>query len=934
MMTLDSQPSIHHVGVHDAARLFESDIDRGLTAAEAAQRQKKYGPNRMVTRHGTPGWRRLLKQFTEPLIYVLIAAASITAWLGEYVDAGIIFGVVLINAVIGFIQESKAEGALEALMSMVTTEATVRRGGERLRVPSSELVPGDVVMLEAGDRVPADLRLFQVKGLRVDESALTGESLPADKHPDAVAQDAVLGDRKSMAFTGTLITAGRGEGLVAAIGDQTETGRISHLISSAVEMSTPLTKKIAEFSRLVLWVILVLGVATFSIGVARGKEPVEMFMAAVALAVGVMPEGLPAAVTVVLAIGVTRMAKRHAIIRKLPAVETLGSTTVICSDKTGTLTENAMTVQEIFAGRLAYLVSGTGYKDEGDIQLNGQVVTAESSVALGECLEAGLLCNDSQISEDNGAFQVQGDPTEATLIVTARKGGLLDAELHRIHPRLDSIPFESEHQFMATLHRGGHVSPHIIYKKGAIERMLERCINELQPDGGLAEIDKVRIRLTAEQMASRGLRVLAFARGPAASGQETIDHDDVAEGLTFLGLQGMMDPPRAEAIAAVAKCQSAGITVKMITGDHAGTARAIAQMVGITGSDDHTSVLTGRELEQVSDADLPALAERTAVFARVAPEQKLRLVRALQACEHIVAMTGDGVNDAPALKQADIGIAMGISGTDVAKGAAAMVLTDDNFATIEAAVEEGRGVFDNLTKFIVWTLPTSCGQALILLSSIILGFALPTLPVQLLWVHLTTAVFLGTMLVFEPKETDLMQRPPRDPKLPILTSALILRTGLVSIVMLAGSLWLFFFELNSEGHSIEMARTAVINVVVIVEIGYLFNCRSLHRSVLAIGIFSNRAAIAGAIAMIGIQLFFTYAPLMHATFHTAAIDIGAWMRIAAVAAASFAIVEVEKWIRTLHAPPPKSEQKHPKNECIDRQNHKQTPRSHPGLRVE
>jgi Ca2+-transporting ATPase len=877
--------------------MLEADVEQGLSTAEVVRRQRKFGPNRMVARRGTPAWRRFLKQFAEPLIYVLIGASAITAWLGEYVDASIIFGVVLINAIIGFIQESKAEGALEALMSMVTTETTVRRGGERLRVPSTELVPGDVVMLEAGDRVPADLRLFQVKGLRVDESALTGESLPAAKHADAVAHDAVLGDRKSIAFTGTLVTAGRGEGLVWATGDKTESGRIAWLIAEATELSTPLTRKIAEFSRLVLWVILVLGVATFGIGVARGKDPVEMFMAAVALAVGVIPEGLPAAVTVVLAIGVTRMAKRHAIIRKLPAVETLGSTTVICSDKTGTLTENAMTVQEIYADGRAFVVSGTGYKDEGDIRIDGQVITAASSVALRECLEAGLLCNDSQIREDNGAFQVQGDPTEAALIVAARKGGLLDAELDRVHPRLDSIPFESEHQFMATLHQGGHVSPHIIYKKGAVERMLERCTTTLRGDGEITEIDKAQIRQAAEQMASRGLRVLAFARGPAAGEQKTLDQHHVAGGLTFLGLQGMMDPPRAEAIAAVAKCQSAGITVKMITGDHAVTARAIAQRIGITGSGDGAAVMTGRELEQVSDADLPAHADRTAVFARVAPEQKLRLVRALQARGHIVAMTGDGVNDAPALKQADIGIAMGISGTDVAKGAAAMVLTDDNFATIEAAVEEGRGVFDNLTKFIVWTLPTSCGQALILLTSIILGFILPTLPVQLLWVHLTTAVFLGTMLVFEPKEDDLMRRKPRDPKLPILTHALLMRTGLVSVVMLAGALWLFFFELQSEGHPIEMARTAVINVVVIVEIGYLFNCRSLHRSVASIGVFKNRAAVAGAFAMVGVQLFFTYSPLMHATFHTASIDLGAWLRIAAVSALSFAIVEVEKWMR-------------------------------------
>jgi cation-transporting P-type ATPase F len=889
--------AIHNLGVLEATRVLESNVEHGLSVEEVMRRQQKFGANRIVTRHVTPGWRRFLKQFTEPLIYVLIAAAAITAWLGEYVDASIIFGVVLVNAIIGFIQESKAEGALDALMSMVTTETTVRRGGTIQRVPSTELVPGDVVILEAGDRVPADLRLFQVKGLHVDESALTGESLPAAKHPNAVAHDAMLGDRESIAFTGTLVTAGRGEGLVWAIGDKTESGRIAWLIAEATELSTPLTRKIAQFSRLLLWVILMLGAITFAIGVARGKEPVEMFMAAIALAVGVIPEGLPAAVTVVLAIGVTRMAKRHAIIRKLPAVETLGSTTVICSDKTGTLTENAMTVQDIFAGGRSYIVSGNGYKDEGDIRLDGQIVMASSSVALGECLEAGLLCNDSQLREENGAFLVQGDPTEAALIVAARKGGLLDAELHRIHPRLDSIPFESEHQFMATLHRGGHVSPHIIYKKGAVERMLERCTSTLHASGEAIGIDKAQIRHAAEQMASRGLRVLAFARGPAAGEQVTIEHHHVAGGLTFLGLQGMMDPPRPEAIAAVAKCQSAGVTVKMITGDHAGTARAIGQKIGIAGSTCEVPPVTGRELKQVSDADLPPLADRTAIFARVAPEQKLRLVRALQARGHIVAMTGDGVNDAPALKQADIGIAMGISGTDVAKGAAAMVLTDDNFATIEAAVEEGRGVFDNLTKFIVWTLPTSCGQALILLSSILLGFTLPTLPIQLLWVNLATSLFLGMMLVFEPKEDDLMQRAPRDPKMPILTHALILRTGLVSIVMLAGALWLFFFELHFEGHAVEMARTAVINVVVIVEIGYLFNCRSLHRSVRTLGIFSNRAAIAGAIAMIGVQLFFTYTPLMHAAFHTAAIDLGAWVRIAAVSALSFTIVEVEKWLR-------------------------------------
>jgi Ca2+-transporting ATPase len=758
-------------------------------------------------------------------------------------------------------------------------------------------VPGDVVLLQSGDRVPADLRLFHVRNLHVDESALTGESLPVAKHPDPLALDTILAERKNLAYAGTLITSGQAEGVVWAIGDQTETGRIGRLIASAVELSTPLTRKIAHFSRIVLWVILALAAVTFIIGIARGEKPVEMFMAAVALAVGAIPEGLPAAVTIVLAIGVARMAKRQAIIRKLPAVETLGSTTVICSDKTGTLTENQMTVQEVYAGGKLYEVTGAGYEPKGDFRFEGAVVKVPEHPALAECLRAGVLCNEAQLVREDGLLKVQGDPTEAALLVAAEKGGLLHADTHRASPRVDMIPFESEHMFRATLHetRKGRV----IYKVGALERLLERCTDTLGERNTLVALDEDAVHRAVEKMAARGLRVLALARRQVEAHHARLEHAHVAEGLTFLGLQGMMDPPRPEAIAAVRQCQRAGIAVKMITGDHLVTARAIAGQIGLLGREEHGKLvaLSGRELEKVSDEALPEVAERTAVFARVAPEQKLRLVKGLQALDHVVAMTGDGVNDAPALKQADIGVAMGATGTDVAKGAAAMILTDDNFASIEAAVEEGRGVFDNLTKFIVWTLPTNAGEALVLLTAILFGTVLPALPGQLLWVNMMTALLLGLMLVFEPKERDLMARAPRDPKRPLLTFPLVMRTGLVSLILLAGAFWLFFWELGMEGASEAAARTAVINVIVLVELAYLFSCRSLNHSVFAIGWFTNPWAIGGALAMLAAQLLFTYAPVMNKLFHTAPIDAESWLRIASVAGAAFVAVELEKWLR-------------------------------------
>jgi Ca2+-transporting ATPase len=602
--------------------------------------------------------------------------------------------------------------------------------------------------------------------------------------------------------------------------------------------------------------------------------------------------------TITLAIGVARMARRRAIIRKLPAVEALGSTTVICSDKTGTLTENEMTVTAIEAGGASYTVSGAGYGPEGEVSGPAGRAAAAPGTALGECLRAGLLCNDAALAAGNGRASVQGDPTEAALLVTAAKAGLVEDEEKRRFPRLDAIPFESEHRYMATLHDAGPGRPRPVYLKGSVEAVLGRCAVALGGGGEAIPLDAGAVHASAEAMAARGLRVLAFARGELPPGATTIRHEDVARGLVFLGLQGMIDPPRAAAVAAVETCRRAGIEVKMITGDHAATATAIAKQVGIAAAagDGGAAALTGREIELLSAADLAAAAARTAVFARVSPEQKLRLVEALQAEGHVVAMTGDGVNDAPALKRADIGVAMGLAGTDAAREAADMVLTDDDFATIAAAVEEGRGVFDNLTKFIVWTLPTNLGEGLVILAAVIAGTTLPILPVQILWINMTTAVLLGLSLAFEAKERDIMARPPRDPRAPILTAALVGRIVLVGGFLLAGAFGLFEWMI-ARGATIAQARTVAVNVFVVVELAYLLNCRSLGRSMFHVGLFSNPWLIGGAMLMVALELAFTYTPAMNRLFQSAPVDLASWAAAIGVAAAASAAVGLEKMLR-------------------------------------
>ncbi len=879
----------HHLPAEEVIDLLDTDQQKGLDIFEIKHRQERFGRNVLTPVKGKSQIVRFLLQFNNPLVIILVVASLVTAALKDPTDALVIFGVVLINAIIGYIQEARAEQAISALAKTMTTEAAVIRSGKVERMSAAELVPGDIIQLQAGMRVPADIRLLATRALQVTEAALTGESLPVEKDAALqIAHDAVLAERRNMAYASTLVTYGTGTGTVVAIGDNSEVGRISKMISNAVELETPLTHKIGQFSRILLIAILALSAVTFGIGVLRGQPPVETLMAAIALAVGAIPEGLPAAVTVTLAIGVSRMARRRAIIRNLPAVETLGSTTVICSDKTGTLTQNQMTVQEIFTQDGSYTVSGTGYQPTGKVERSASgAPEAAANAAVTETLKAGLLCNDSQLVEIPTGWNVQGDPTEGALLASAHKG-LTNADPAAYPARLDAIPFESQHQFMGTLHADGK-----IYVKGAAEVIFARSSQVLLASGQAASLDLQPFRLAMERMASQGMRVLAFA-SLDKPGAQNLDFDDIA-GLTLVGLQGMIDPPRPEAIAAIRASQQAGITVKMITGDHALTAAAIGSQIGLcTG--DCANVLTGAEMAKLSDAELIEQAEKINVFARVAPEQKLRLVEALQARGHVVAMTGDGVNDAPALKQANIGIAMGITGTDVSKEAADMVLTDDNFASIEAAVEEGRGVFDNLTKFIAWTLPTNLGEGLVLLAAIVAGVTLPILPIQILWINMTTAAILGLTLALEPKEGDIMRRKPRNPNAPILDGTLLWRTVLVGVIILAGAFGLFEYEL-SRGASVNEARTVAVNVVIMVQIFYLFNARSLTKSPFKLGFFTNPWAIGGAVLMVLIQLGYTYLPFMNAIFGSAPIPAALWLDAILVGLAAFVVIEIEKWIR-------------------------------------
>lgn len=888
----------HHLPASEVSVLLETDAQKGLDIFEVKHRQGRFGPNQLKPRKGRSPLMRFLLQFHNPLIYILLAAGIIKLGMGDIVDAVVILLVVLVNAWIGALQESKAERAIEALASSLVTETTVVRAGKSMRLPSTELVPGDLVTFSSGDKVPADLRLVFTRDLQIAEAALTGESTAVGKAAEVqLAPETVLADRANMAYASTLVTYGQGRGIVTSTGDQTEIGRISEMISAVPNIETPLTRKITVFSNKLLFAILGLSVVVLFIGLLRGESLDEIATAAIVLAVTAIPEGLPAAITVTLAIGVARMARRRAIIRKLPAVETLGSTTVICSDKTGTLTQNQMTVRRLVVGESIFEVTGNGYEPTGEISRQGQVILPGESDGVTECLLASLACNDSALVQKEGRWDAQGDPTEVALIVAAHKIGLTPESVQSRHPRIDAIPFESQHQFMATLHDDASAGREIVYLKGAVEVVLQRCNEASDTNGQPIALLKERIYEQVEELAAAGLRVLAFARAELPTDTRHITAATLPQDFTFLGLQGMIDPPRPEAIEAVRACHHAGILVKMITGDHAGTALAIGRQLGLvqepSGKEGFPVVMTGQALAALSDEQLIDAAANVSVFARVAPEQKLRLVEALQARDQVVAMTGDGVNDGPALKQANIGIAMGITGTEVAKEAADMVLTDDNFASIRDAVEEGRNVFDNLTKILAWALPSNIGQGLVILVAALAGTTLPILPLQVLWINMTTGGVLGLLLALEPKEPDLMDRPPRAPGAPILSGAMLAQVVFVGMMILVAAFGLFEWEL-ARGAGAVVARTVVLNTVAVIQALYLVNCRSLRHSILSIGLFRNGWLWLGIVGVLLLQAAITHLPFFNIVFQTAPIGWDEWARIFAAGLSVLLLVEIAK----------------------------------------
>ncbi len=894
MTQKDSSPaSVWHAESAESVLAGLEAGRNGLSSAQVDERLARHGRNQLPPPKKRSALLRFLLQFHNVLIYVLLAAAVVTALLGHWIDSGVILGVVVINAIIGFLQEGKAERALEAIRDMLSPHAQVLRDGRRQDIDAADLVPGDIVYLASGDRVPADLRLVEIKSLRIEEAVLTGEALAVEKQVNAVDATAALGDRASMAWSGTLVAYGQGVGVVAATGAATEIGRISTMLADVQELTTPLLRQLAVFGHWLTGAILAIAAFAFAFGtLLRDYSVDEMFLAAVGLAVAAIPEGLPAIMTITLAIGVQAMARRSAIIRRLPAVEALGSVTVICSDKTGTLTKNEMTVQEVVTAGSRFQVSGTGYAPHGGFSLDAREVDLDAYPELVDIGRVAMLCNDAVLEAENNQWKLTGDPTEGALITLGMKAGMDGKSARETLPRTDVIPFESEHRFMATLHHD-HDGHAFVLLKGAPERVLELCRTQRQ-DGEDGPIDANHWHVAMEAAAGRGMRLLALAIKAGEDHRRDLTFADVeAGGFTLLAVLGIADPPREEAIRAVADCRAAGIRVKMITGDHIATASAIGAQLGLA---EQVHALTGADIEKMDEATLRQAVKDTEIFARASPEHKLRLVEAMQANGDVVAMTGDGVNDAPALKRADVGVAMGMKGTEAAKEASEMVLADDNFASIAAAVEEGRTIYDNIRKAIVFILPTNGGQAGVLVAAILLGLQLPITPVQILWVNMVTAVTLALALAFEPPERDIMRRPPRNPGEALLSPFMLWRVAFVSALLVAGSLGLFLWELQ-RGASLEVARTATVNLLLLGEVFYLFNCRRLTASVLSWdGLTGNRWVLLAIVIMIGLQMLFTYWPTMHTLFHSAPLDAPTWGRILVFGGVLFFIVELEKRI--------------------------------------
>ncbi|MEX2571109.1 MAG: HAD-IC family P-type ATPase [Gemmatimonadota bacterium] len=884
----------HTLPVGEVERLLETSPD-GLTEEEAAARLARFGPNEVETERETPWWKLALHQFTDPLIYILLAAALVTLLLRDYIDAGVILTVVLLNAVIGFVQERRAQRAMRALARLSAPSAEVVRDGSPREIPSRELVPGDVIVLTSGMRIAADVRLIDTRDLQVDESAFTGESLAVRKSTEVLERESLVpGDQLDMGFASTVVTRGRGRGIVVRTGIDTELGRISAAVREIGQTAAPLQVTMARFGRRIGAAVVALALLMAVIGLLQGMPPAEIFLAAVALAVSAIPEGLPVVLTVTLAIGVSRMAGRNAIIRSLPAVETLGGTTVIGSDKTGTLTKNEMSVRSIWSAGTFYEVTGAGYGLDGDVRRGAHVVTAAEDDALRHTVLAGTLANEAD-PRSIMRGDPRGDPTEIALHVAAAKAGLASDEQRERYRELDVLPFEPELRLMATLNEGPE--GRCVYLKGAPEAILERCSAAVGHDGETA-LDPEAVRGAAARMASEGRRVLAMAYRPTDA--DRMSDDLLREGLVFAGLQGMEDPVRPEAIEAIRAANEAGIRVLMITGDHVDTALAIGRQLGL---DPHgAGALEGEALGNLSDEDLDRSIRDINIYARVAPEHKLRIVQRLRAHGEVVAVTGDGVNDAPALREAHLGIAMGLSGTEVAKEASDMVLADDNFATITAAVEEGRVIFANIRKVTFFLLSTAVGEILVILAAILLGWPLPFLAAQILWINLVTNGLQDVALAFEPGEPGLLSRPPRPRGEGILTKRIYERLGAVGLVLAAGTLGIFWWTWSQTG-DLDLARTAAMTQMVVFQFFHVFNSRSLDRSIFRIPPFSNKFLFVSLIAALVAHLAVLHVPFLQAIFRTQALSPGTWGIIVLIATSVVIGGELDKWrSRRRHEP--------------------------------
>lgn len=872
----------------------------GLSESEAETRLAQYGPNRLPQPRKRSLWMRFLRQFHNILIYVLLASAVTTLLLNHILDTLVILAVVLINAVIGLIQEGKAEKAMDAIRNMLALRASVLRDGQRHTLAGEKLVPGDIVLLEAGDKVPADLRLLKMHGLQIQEAILTGESIAVEKQLDPVDLDASIGDRHCMAFSGTTVTSGQGRGIVVATGSLTEIGRISGLLSTVELLTTPLVSQMNTFAKWLTAVILTFAALLLAFGYfVQQQDFTDLFMAVVALSVAAIPEGLPAILTITLALGVKAMAHRNAIVRRLPAIETIGSVSVICTDKTGTLTRNEMHISNVVTAQAHFKITGVGYEPIGDIYQDEKIIQPKKHPLLTELGLAATLCNDAQLKRDKEEWSIEGDPMEGALLAFAAKTGIDISDANQHWTRTDLIPFDAKHKWMATLNHD-HENHASIFIKGAPEALFKLCQTQRLEKGKSSSIDLEYWHQQAEKIARQGQRVLAIAVKSVKPKHSILELPDLDENVELLGIVGLMDPPREEAILAVAECQKAGIRVKMITGDHALTAAAIGRQIGLENAD---KVLTGQDLDKIDDADLKDISLATDVFARTNPEHKLRLVMALQAQGLVVAMTGDGVNDAPALKRADMGIAMGKSGSEAAKEAAELVLADDNFASIAKAVKEGRTVYTNIKKVISWTLPTNSGEASTIILALLLSLTMPVTAIQILWINMVTATTLGIALAFEPADAQTMSHPPRSRDAPLLSTSLIWHIILVSILFVLGVFSIYHYAIQ-QGYSIELARTMAVNSLVIMEIFHLLYIRNMDSIHLTWQNIKGTKPVWIAIILVTLaQLAITYMPALQGIFDTRAIALNDGIMIFGLGMTLFAILESEKQIRLrfLHA---------------------------------